>query len=63
MTEDLIKWEKLFDFMEDNDFAAEDLLAVVCANISKQGNTEYEASIILANEIFDIRIEKNGLLN
>lgn len=52
-------WEKLFDFMDKNEFSVQDFLACVCANFGRADNDNtYETQIAVGGIIYDIKIEK-----
>jgi hypothetical protein len=51
-------WDKLYNFMDENDFSNADFLACVCANLSKitYGSTPFNTTIAVAGYKWDIKI-------
>ena len=54
------RWNKLFDFMRENDFTMEDFLACVCANFARYNDRLYESRVVVGAQIYKIKIEKWG---
>jgi hypothetical protein len=52
------KWNKLFDFMDENDFSMQDFLACVCANFLRYPQMYYETQLCVAKYFFNVRITK-----
>ena len=51
-------WNKLFEFMRENDFTMQDFLACVCANFVRYPQGYYETQISVADHIFNVKITK-----
>lgn len=51
-------WEKLYEFMDNNDFSCADFLAVVCASLNKFPQTEFKSKLMVGGIEFNINIEK-----
>ena len=51
-------FDKLADFMDENDFSCADFLACVCAHIAGYPQREFETELMVAGCVFKIKIEK-----
>lgn len=53
-------WEKLYTFMDENDFSCADFLACVCANLNSYPNEDkyYKTKLMVGGKIWNIEIEK-----
>ena len=51
-------FDRLGDFVEQNNLSCSDLLAVVCARIANYPQKEFETKLLVAGVKFEIKIEK-----
>ena len=51
-------WEKLYQFMDENDFSNADFLACICANLTRQEGKKFSTRIMVAGVEFQIDIAK-----
>lgn len=51
-------WERLFDFINQNDFSVQDFLCCVCANLLRYTSTHYITRLSVGGTQFDITIKK-----
>ena len=51
-------WEKLFDFMDQNEFTPLDFLACTCAKFCKHRAKEFKTELMVGGQIFKINITK-----
>ncbi len=51
-------WEKLGDFMDENNFSRADMLAVVCASLLKEPEKNFCTALMIQGEKFFIQIKK-----
>lgn len=51
-------WEKLYKFMDDNDFSNADFLACVCANLKHQEGKRFITMLMVGGEKFQIEFLK-----
>ena len=52
-------WDKLYNFMDKNDFSNADFLACICANLSKitDGESPFKTQIAVAGYKWDITLK------
>ena len=57
-------WDKLFDFMDANEFTVSDFLACVCASLARYGanDNNFDTEICVGGQIFEINIKKGKKL-
>lgn len=53
-------WDKLFDFMDKNNFSCSDFMACVCAHIGDYPQIEYNTELAVKNKKFKITIIKEN---
>lgn len=51
-------WEKLFIFMDENDFSVQDFLACVCANLLRYADVNYTTMLKIGGQDFLVQIDK-----
>lgn len=53
-------WEKLFNFMDENNFSAVDFLTCICSSLNNYPtiNKKYKTQLMIAGKIWNIEIEK-----
>lgn len=51
-------WEKLADFIDENDFTRADMLAVVCASLLREPEKNFCTTLMIQGEKFFIQIKK-----
>jgi len=51
-------WEKLLNFMDENNFSCGDYLACICAHLSTQPEQIFSTQIMIQGEKFFIQIKK-----
>ena len=52
-------WDKLCNFMDENEFTCNDFLAVICSNLLKYEDKHFDTEIMLQGVRFKINIEKD----
>jgi hypothetical protein len=52
-------WDKLCNFMDENEFTCNDFLAVICANLLKYEDKHFDTEMMLEGVRFRINIEKD----
>ncbi|MCD7779843.1 MAG: hypothetical protein LUH05_04145 [Candidatus Gastranaerophilales bacterium] len=51
-------WDKLFDFMDKNNFTCLDFLLCICSNLKNEPENEFKTEIKLRGTKFKIEINK-----
>jgi len=51
-------WDKLADFIDENDFSQADMLAVICASLLREPEKNFCTTLMVAGENFFIQIKK-----
>lgn len=54
------EFDKLVDFMEENNFSCSDFLACVCANIAHLPQKEFNTKLMVAGYEWDITLKKRS---
>jgi hypothetical protein len=52
------QWDKLYNFMDENDFSCQDFMSCVCATLLKYKEDKFNTTIMLGDVKFDIEINK-----
>lgn len=57
-------WERLFTFMERNEFSVSDFLACVCASLARYGDNDndFETQLGVGGRIYDVKITKGKMI-
>ncbi len=53
-------WDKLFDFMDENEFTNLDFLACICSNLFYKQGTKFKTELMLQGTKFKIEIRKEN---
>lgn len=61
MTDDRHRFDELCDFMQENYFTIEDMLAIICANLCRNPEKEFETKMLVGGHEFEIKIVKKGI--
>ena len=51
-------WDKLYDFMDKENFSRADFLACVCASLLREPDNEFETRLMIQGVEFEINIRK-----
>ena len=51
-------WDKLYDFMDKENFSRADFLACVCASLLREPDKEFETRLMIQGVEFEINIRK-----
>ncbi len=51
-------WDKLLDFIDNNEFTVADMLAVICANLLKEKGKNFCTTLNVGGENFFIQLKK-----
>ena len=52
-------WDKLCNFMDENEFSCQDFLAVICASLLKYNESNFDTELMLQGVKFKINIHKD----
>lgn len=59
--DDRHRFDELCDFMETHEFTIEDMLAIICANLCRNPEKEFETKMLVGGHEFEIKIVKKGI--
>lgn len=55
------KWDKLLELLDEEEFIAKDLLAIVCSHLVDNKDTDYKAALTIGGKFFEIEIKKREI--
>ena len=51
-------WDKLLNFIDENEFTILDFLACICANLLRENGNKFETELVVGGEKFEVTIKK-----